>query len=767
MQRVFDTLNDSHPADIRCPRSVLPDILCMKIPVRYLLVFLFLLPAKASAQGLDLRGVVIDSTTGERLPLVTVTIAGTKKGAVTNLQGFYLIPNVPYGRLEVVASAIGYERSVRRLNVQQLETLTMNFQLTPRAIEISEVVVEGVKRQLPTEISTGSYYIDRRELQLVPAAGQDDVFRSMQILPGIVTTSDVSSRFYVRGGAGDQNLILFDGMKIYNPYHAYGIYSIFDPDIVRTTEVFTGAFPASYGGRLSSVVNMTARGGNRSRVAGKAGVSLISSKLLLEGPLGENNSWIVIGRRSIANDPFRRLLNTSFPASFYDVFAKATLGISTIGRQSFQVFASGDDIRSAQPDEPDHTWRNQAWALSVSGLISDRVFVDVHAFTNVFRARRDPKASQTILAAESKIEEPGIRAEMTIYTESRDLFRGGFEFGIPMIENRFSRPENQETILSTSTAEFWLWLRHQGSFGLLKTDIGFHSDVASLANRAIDIIGFQPRVTVAYQLSELWRVKAGFGVYSQNVVTFTNEEDLVPLFEAWFYVPDSLKPEQANQYVLGVEGSLLPELSFTMEGYYKKYVSLVVFNRDKIIPSQPDFVNASGEAYGGEVLLRYSMVPIDLFLAYSLSWSSVSTGTRTYAPRYDRRHTIKALIITHPWTNVDFTLRWDLGTGYPFTPITGYYNELTFGSVSGDPFFGTGGNIQPILGARNSVRLPVYHRLDASVTYRFEVSSLHGSVGLNLINLYGRRNILYVDQSTGRRINMVPFYPSLSLSVEY
>jgi CarboxypepD_reg-like domain/TonB dependent receptor-like, beta-barrel/TonB-dependent Receptor Plug Domain len=754
-------------ADPRCMRPDLPEAHSMRISLLCLVLFVFVLRLEASAQGLDLRGVVIDSTTGERLPLVTVSITGTKKGAVTNAQGFYLIPAVPYGRLEVVARAIGYERSVRRLNVQEIETLTLNFQLTPRAIEITEVVVEGVKRQLPTEISTGSYYIDRRELQLVPSAGQDDVFRSMQILPGIVTTSDVSSRFYVRGGAGDQNLIIFDGMKIYNPFHAYGIYSIFDPDIVRTTEVFTGAFPASYGGRLSSVVNMTARSGNRSRVAGKAGVNLISSKLLLEGPLGENNSWIVLGRRSIANEPFRRFLNTSFPASFYDFFIKATLGISTIGRQSFQVVGSGDDIRSPQADEPDHAWRNQAWALSISGLISDRVFVDVHAFTNVFRATRDPKASPTILAAESKIEDPGIRAEMTIYTESRDLFRGGFEFGIPMIENRFSRPEGQETILSTSTAEFWLWLRHQGSFGLLRTDIGFHSDVASLANREVDIIGFQPRITIAYQLSELWRVKAGFGVYSQNIVTFTNEEDLIPLFEAWFYIPGSLKPEQANHYVLGIEGSLVPELSFNVEGYYKDYASLVVFNRDKIIPSQPDFINATGEAYGGEALLRYSLVPVDLFLAYSLAWTSVSASTGVYTPRYDRRHTVKALVIAHPWSNLDFSMRWDLGTGYPFTPITGYYDELTFGSVSGDPFFGNGGNIQPILGSRNSVRLPVYHRLDASVNYRFEISSLRGSVGMHLINLYGRRNILYYDQSTGKRVNMVPFYPSLQLTVEY
>ena len=201
--------------------------------------------------GADIEGVIADSATGERVPGANVMLKGTGRGASTSNNGFYLISSVPPGTYELVVGAVGYQRRTVPLTVRGTETQTVNLRIAVRLIETREVVVETQSISSLTERSASVHVITPKELQRLPAAGQQDLLRSLQILPGITSTSDVSAKFFVRGGAGDQNLILLDGMKVYNPFHAFGLFSIFDPDIIRNAEVYTGAFPAGYGGRLS------------------------------------------------------------------------------------------------------------------------------------------------------------------------------------------------------------------------------------------------------------------------------------------------------------------------------------------------------------------------------------------------------------------------------------------------------------------------------------------------------------------------------------
>ena len=220
------------------------------------------------SQSADIRGVVSDSSTGEGIPFAGVRISLLKKGAAANNRGFYIITNVPPGEHVISASSIGYIPESRKISVQPNSNLTVNFKITPQPLEGAEVeVVEESKREL-TERLSSIHILGQKELKLVPVTLQEDIFRSIQILPGIVSTSDVSSQFYVRGGAGDQNLILLDGLRVYNPYHALGIFTVFDSDIISATEVYTGAYPPEFGGRLSSVVNLTTRNGKSTSFSG-------------------------------------------------------------------------------------------------------------------------------------------------------------------------------------------------------------------------------------------------------------------------------------------------------------------------------------------------------------------------------------------------------------------------------------------------------------------------------------------------------------------
>ena len=288
------------------------------------LILVFLFPSILLAQGIDIRGAITDSATSEKLPFANVVLVGTNKGAASNLNGFYLIPNVLPGEYVLSVSSVGYEKRIQTVFVGIRGPIIVNISMKPVAVEMSEVLVEsGVKRELK-EINTSIHILDSKDIAAVPVSVQEDVFRSIQILPGIVSTSDVTSHFYVRGGGGDQNLILLDGMKIYNPFHAFGVFSIFDSDIIKTTEVYTGAFPPGYGGRLSSVVNMSTRDGKARSVGGKAGVNFLSARLQLEGPVMDKTQWLISARKLMFKKTLTKFFNRDTPVDFYDAFFKIT-----------------------------------------------------------------------------------------------------------------------------------------------------------------------------------------------------------------------------------------------------------------------------------------------------------------------------------------------------------------------------------------------------------------------------------------------------------
>ncbi len=720
----------------------------------------------ATAQGVDVRGVVTDSSNGQRIPFANISIRDTRLGVSTNLNGFFLITNVPPGKYVMVASAIGYAHMGRTVEIRGREPITVNFILSPQAVEVSEVITEGT--QSPEKATATSMHVfGSKDIQDIPVAGQQDVLRAIQILPGIVSNSDVSAKFFVRGGAGDQNLILLDGMKMYNPFHAFGIFSVFDPDIISTAEVFTGAFPAGYGNRLSSVINLTTKAGNTTRFSGKGELNFLNAKVQLEGPINEDNSWLVNYRTSLSSNVFKHFLRTSVPVSFYDVFFKGTLGGAT-GRNSLRAFFSGDKITSDRPDEPDYSWDNYSIAGSLSGLAYDRVYVDAFAYSSNFRVKRDPKHSTIILPAESRVGDDGLRVEFTVHTESQNVWLAGFQFDLPEYEFTYATASNSNRTFRGTDPELWLWGRYQLHFGPLQTDFGIHSDVLTVLDNGLSLQGFQPRVSLVYQLSNAWRTKFGAGVYNQRVITISNEDDITSLFDAWISIPKGLKFEEAHHYVFGVEGVIVPKLSVELQSYYKNYPSLVLYNRAKFLPADPDYVNGKGKAYGGEALLRFDSPFADLYCAYSIGWTNVTSNGLTYSPRYDRRHTINALGVFHLFEDVDVSLRWEFGSGYPYTQTVGYYDRLSLGGIGGtEPLHAENGIPYSLLGDKNAARLPSYYRIDGSVTYKFMVSKLRGSLGISVANMTNRKNILFYDRKTGQQINSLDFFPSATLKVEY
>lgn len=717
------------------------------------------------AQSVDVRGVVVDSASGERIPYATIAVKPINKGAATNLSGFYIIPGVPFGTYTFAASAVGYSTVSKTIHVAGLEPITLGFSLPQKPVELSEVVVQG-ERSLDKLDAASLHVLGSDEVQRIPGAGQADLLRAIQVLPGIVSTADVSSKFYVRGGSGDQNLILLDGMRIYNPYHAFGIFSVFDPDIIRTAEVFTGAFPAGYGNRLSSVVNLTTRQGNVSRVAATSELNFLAAKALVEGPISGNDSWIVSGRKSLFDGSYKHFVGNSLPISFYDLFFKATIGSET-GRASGRGFLSGDKIVSDNPDEPDYSWENRSFAASVSGLANDRLYIDAVAYSSSFTVTRDAKASSVIRSTESSILDNGIRLDLSLHTDAQDLLDAGFEFDFPEYDYKYSTPVDERLEFNSIETEFWFWFRYVKEIDRFKADVGLHVDALSLFDNGPGIGALQPRVSFHYRLSDLWTASLSFGTFDQREVTISNEDDIISLFEAWIPIPAGLKPEEAHHYVFGLEGLLASNFSLGVQSYLKNYPSLVVYNREKLYPTDPDFINGTGRAYGAELLARFSASAFEGYLSYSLAWTHVTNGGLMYPPRYDRRHSINLLGVVHPLRDVDVAVRWEFGSGYPYTQSAGYYDRLLFEGIGNGQPVEESGKPYSILGEKNAARLPVYYRIDASITYHFVLSPVRGSVGASFANLTDRKNILSYDRMTGQRINMLDFFPSATLKVEF
>jgi hypothetical protein len=741
----------------------------MRASYRFAILLLSTLSAFCAlqAQTGDVYGVVSDSVTKQRIPFANITIVGTSRGAASNNVGFYLIPKLPPGTYELSASVIGFVKVIKNVTIRSGQSMEVNFLLPPTAIESKEVLISATRKSLELERSTSVHVLEKQDIKMIPVTAQQDLLQALKILPGIVSTSDVSSRFYVRGGAGDQNLFLFDGIKIYYPFHALGIFSVFNPNVVDNVEVYTGAFPPGYGDRLSSVVNIMTRDGRADRISARTNVNLLSMEAEVEGPAIENSSWFLDARRSLSSRTFNKIVGEDVPVSFFDGTFKMSLQPSGVQKFNLTILSSGDNLLSADPTQPNYTWRNTGASISGSNLPTERLFVQWLVYGSSYNANRDSKMSATITPASTSVKDYGIRTSATIYTGPKDLYYFGFEFGSPSLDYSFFNRIGVHQDLQSTFFESSAWARYQADISDLQIDVGVHLELASLLEGGQAYREIQPRLNLSYLAVGTWRVKASAGRFTQRMLTVGNEDDIISIFDAWIKVPSYLPPEQADHYVLGLSGYLTEQSSLSLEGYHKHYNSLVVYNQDKILPNDPDYVQGTGNADGVELMVRSRLALVDLYGAYSLSWVRVNNEGMIYYPRYDRRHHINLMAVTHPMKGLNVTLKWEYGSGFPFSETIGYFNRLTLDDALPGRFELETGSPFTMLGAKNAARLPSYHRLDASIAYELSVGGFQIGVGADLLNLYNHKNIFYFDRTTGQRVNMLPFFPSATVTVTY
>ena len=348
----------------------------MIMKIRFLLPFFIISISLARPSGdyATLSGYVRDKVNGEPLPYANVYIAGTTIGGSTNTSGYYAIPNIPFGKQLIRFSLIGYRDQTIEIEVDSKEDFKRNVELVSRAVEVSEVVISAEKIADEKNIQTSRIVVQAKDIASLPAIGETDVFRALQLLPGVKAASDISSGLYIRGGGPDQNLILLDGTVLYNPSHLFGFFSTFNNDAVKDIELFKGGFPAEYGGRLSAVLNVTNKDGDRVSTHGKGSVSLISSRLTAEGPLA-SGSWFLSGRRTYL-DRIVALMGLDKGKDplplyyFYDANGKINQDVSENDKISFVGYLGQDNLDFNQGDgqiSVNLAWGNRTGAMKYTG----------------------------------------------------------------------------------------------------------------------------------------------------------------------------------------------------------------------------------------------------------------------------------------------------------------------------------------------------------------------------------------------------------------
>jgi hypothetical protein len=730
---------------------------------------LVLLPTSAlsSVEGEgSVRGFVSDSTNGEPLVFATVSLKELARGTSTDIKGYFYIAGVPAGNHLLGVSLVGYRHAAIPVTVREGEITQVSVRLQPGKIELEGLTVVKDRGVRATDREVGLHQISAREISITPINTEADMFRVVQATPGVTTTGDVTARYYVRGGGGDQNLLLVDGVTIYSPFHALGVLSVVDPEVISGIEFHKGGFGPELGGRLSSILNVQTRDGNKMRYSGAAQASLLTGKVSVEGPI-PHGSFLIAARKSIFPKTLERFIrSTDAPFDFYDCSFKTTYANPALdenGTLSLHGFLSADRVKNDDPFREDYSVKNVAVGIDWNKVWHSPLRSVVRLSYSGFDAEVLPKESKAVPRSNT-VRDISLALDAAYMYSSRDELQFGLEaksLSTRYVMENLLRAQRAYDLKAWDLVAYvnYHFLRWE-SFGL---DIGIRMHPMQLSTYGPLI--FEPRFRASYALLPTLVVHAAAGWYSQEVTTLMNEADVISVFEPWVIIPNYLRSPEAAHFVAGIQYDITEEICLDLEAYFKPMQNLIETNEKKYTAAAYDFISATGTAEGFESSLHYTTDAMLLQAAYTLSWSHLEIGGIRYTPRYDVRHVLNLTASAELGDGWQASAFWSLHSGFPFTPVVGFYDRVKLGSDDPTDLLG-GMEAVTAWGERNSQRLPAYHRLDLSCAKRFSWDPVRVSIGLSIVNVYDRKNIFYLDRTTGENIYMLRFAPSFFVKVE-
>lgn len=740
------------------------------LSVLLLLAAVFIVSGNTAAQGTGIvRGFVTDSTNGEALAFGNVYINGLNTGTSTNAKGYYLLTSIPAGKYRITYSYVGYQTKTIYVFVVRNKTTVVDVSLSPAAISLPAVEAIGYTHGKGNSTDISLDKISMRQLEKIPMGVESDVFRSLQYLPGVQSAGDVSAKFYVRGGANDQNLILLDGSVLYSPFHALGIFSVVDPDMVNSVEFYKGGFPAEYGGRLSSVLRIITKDGNRNTYGAKASASLLSGKLLVEGPI-PNGSFIVTGRKSYSNQILKKFMNDkNVPVDFYDLSFKMNYTNDEYiknGRLTLHGFFSGDRITNSEMFTSNYNWSNNIIGLNYYQVSDTPLYYEFSIYISNFKGDVTPNNSNA-RPQSNEVKDFTMKYDFTYVYDSKDEMSVGIKLKDISTNLYLANSFGAISNVGSHGASFSAYGKYKFlRFEHFGADVGTRINLIRLADENRAGITLAPRVSLTYRFSPLIALKGAWGVYQQEITTLSDENQVLSIFDPWIISPAYLDRAKASHYIAGFKIDPSPNITINLEGYYKKIINLPILNDKRYFETDHELVPGTGESYGLNFDFNFHNDPFDFSVSYSLGWVFTTVNGIRYAPRYDSKHTVNLLLNYNIGDGWEASAAWTFHSGTPFTQIRGFYDKYYFSDQSGANSLYQSFLPYTILAGKNTARLPSYHRLDLSVSKKFKVFGINTLFDMNILNVYNRANIFYFDRSTGARVNMLPFLPTATLKVE-
>ena len=632
---------------------------------------------------LNINGFVRDNATGEPISYANVFLSNTSIGAATNSDGYFVMSDIPIGKYEINISMIGYAVYKEEVDLSQGQSIRLNIRLKEEAIQGTEVLVTAERQKFERSMESSQIALDLREINSAPAFVEPDVFRTLQMLPGVQTTSDFSSALYVRGSTPDQNLIMLDGIAIYNPYHLGGIFSTFNTDAIKEADFHAGGFPARYGGRMGAILNVINREGNTERITGSANLSLISSKALIEGPIpkwkGMKGSWMISGRRTYIDKVIDALKLPSgsknsdgsdvplqFPYYFYDYQIKANLDLNQDHRLTFTRFY-GDDVLDFSYNDPTETvsnenvtiqqesqfglnwpWGNQTNGFTWRWIVSPKIIAKTFLSNSRYRFDFDLSFQNRDLYTYSDssvvnytnfkwniydiIKDQTIESEIQYKYSNDHEITGGFQIknikfdlGIKydLVTQDTSFSWNPLSLKNT-TQEISFFLQDRWEFSeKIKIRSGLRLTDYNLHSK----VYVDPRFGIKYHFSDDIALKANWGLYHQFLTTANNQDENLRLVELWLGIPKEKPASIAEHIIGGVEYMSRRNIFYRIELYQKTFENLLTLKQDNTNEyegasqdsTMNEFWDTKGNSNGIELLIKKSSGKFNGWIGYTLS----------------------------------------------------------------------------------------------------------------------------------------------------
>ncbi|GIK21170.1 MAG: TonB-dependent receptor [Ignavibacteriota bacterium] len=723
--------------------------------------------SQAQAPG-RLRGVVTDSTNGEVLAFCNIVIEDLKIGAATDKRGMFVLNKLPANtEMTVMVSYIGYKTKKISFLLKPDELLDLKIQMTPLNIELNAVEKIGERYVDKNVTDLGLEIISMRQLEVIPKGVETDVMRSLQYLSGVSSTGDISARYYVRGGSSDQNLVLLNGITLYAPFHSLGLFSSIEPDMINSIEFFKGGFTSEYSGRLSSILNVITKDGNKNAFNASASASFLTGKGMIQGPI-PNGSFMLSGRFSYSDKILKSFLDQkTVPVNFYDIAAKINYSSPDIfNNAKFSLFAfiTDDKIKYSDPLRESYLWKNNLLGFEWLQVYDAPVFSRLGISLSKFEGKIIPNGSN-LKPLVNNLQDISISFDLNAVFDSKDQIDIGLLIKLMDSELRLENKSGIESDISRFTGNISAYAKYKllrfENFGL---DIGSRINVSGLNTNSSGKL--EPRVSLTYNPIGDLIIKGSAGIYLQEMTTISDEDEIISVFDPWIIIPDYLNPATGYSLSGGIQYNLSSNSNIQIEAYHRNSNNTPVLNDEKYFNFDPDLVEGSQESYGWEFTYDLTETSFSLSASYSLSWAYKKIDSYIYYPKYDSRHSGNLMFSCNPGAGWNLTSIWSVYSGLPFTEIISYYDkynlvnpfEITPGASDYVPYL--------ILADKNLGRLPSYHRLDIGLSKKIAIASTIITLSIDAINVYNRKNIFYYERDTGRRVNMLPFLLTGTVKIE-